>query len=70
MKTLKQPQLHQASPDFPCGWRITTQLHEAASSNNIELAQLLLQHNSDIEARDENHSTPLHCFIPKQQRSC
>ena len=60
MKPLEQPQLHRTSPDFPCGWHITTQLHEAASSDNIEFAQLFLQHNSDIEARDEYNLTPLH----------
>ena len=34
-------------------------LHEAARNNNTEVAQLLITHKADIEARDKYNQTPL-----------
>ena len=37
-----------------------TPLHVAARNNNTEVAQLLITHKADIEARDRFNQTPLH----------
>ena len=35
-------------------------LHQAAFNNRTEVAQLLITHKADIEARDGLNQTPLH----------
>ena len=37
-----------------------TPLHLAARYNSTQIAQLLITHKADIEARDEDNNTPLH----------
>ena len=48
------------SPDVrSCGFLNQTALHEAALNNSKEVAQLLITHEADIEARDKGNETPL-----------
>ncbi len=38
------------------GW----DLHRAAKENRVDIARLLINHDAELEARDENGCTPLH----------
>lgn len=48
------------SPNVCGGLRNRTPLHSVAYHDNTDMAQLLFEHNPDIEARDEDNRTPLH----------
>ena len=39
---------------------MNTPLHRAALCNSTEIAQLLIAHKADIEARNKYNNTPLH----------
>ena len=38
-----------------------TALHVAAESNQVEIAELLIEKGADVNAKSEGHLTPLHC---------
>lgn len=44
-----------------------TALHVACQRGHYEVAQLLLAHEADMEARDEEGNTPLHVATQNQQ---
>ena len=63
IKTVERLLLLGVSPntqDHRCN---LTPLRHSATHNNTNLAKLLLKHNADIEARDEDEQTPLHTAI-------
>ena len=48
------------SADVRGGLLNTTPLHIVAHRNSVQVAQVLLEHDPDIKARDEDNRTPLH----------
>ena len=60
MKTVEQLLSQGASLDVCSSWLNQTPLHYAAYHNRTEVALMLLTHNADIEARDDDSRTPLH----------
>lgn len=48
-----------ASPGLPCKTGLTA-LHYACIIDNVEIATLLLLHDSDVEAQDQQQQRPLH----------
>jgi uncharacterized protein len=43
-------------------------IHEAASSEDIEITRLLLKHGARVNARDQIGRTPLHCCVDRIMR--